>query len=158
MSLILDKLSQLLSDAGELLGAKETVTRWIALDPLNESAHRRLIEVHLAARDRNAALRAYEAYRLKLAEELKAKPSAETEALLASIYAGSQEKHDQKVGPASPVHFSVQVEVRNTGELAGPLVGRASDYTRLIEAYRSAEHGQAQVVMLQGEAASARRA
>ena len=152
MSLILDRLSQLLSEAGELLGARETVARWIALDPLNESAHRRLIEVHLAAGDRNAALRAYEAYRLKLAEDLNAKPSVETEALLASTYAGSQGKHDQKIGPASPVHFSVQVEVRNTGELAGPLVGRTGEYTSLIEAYRAAEHGRAQAVMLQGEA------
>ncbi len=70
MSLILDQLSQLQSDAGELLSARETVARWIALDPLNESAQRRLIEVHLAAGDRHAALRAYDVYRLRLAEEL----------------------------------------------------------------------------------------
>ncbi|HEV2581588.1 MAG TPA: AAA family ATPase, partial [Ktedonobacteraceae bacterium] len=150
MSRILDKLSQVQLDAGELLGAVETLTRWIALDLLNESAQRRLIAVHLAAGDRNAALRAYEVFRLRLAEELNAKPSAETEALLASAYAGSQGKHDQKVGSSSPVHFSAQVEVEE--ELASPLIGRASEYTRLIEAYRAAEHGQAQVVMLQGEA------
>jgi len=152
ISLILDRLSQMLSDAGELLNARETVARWIALDPLHESAHRRLIEVHLAAGDRNAALRAYEAYRLKLAEDLNAKPSVETEALLASTYARPQGKHDQKMGPASLVHFSGQVEVRTGGELAGPLVGLTSDYTRLIEAYRAAEYGQTQTVILQGEA------
>jgi predicted ATPase/DNA-binding SARP family transcriptional activator len=152
MSLILDKLSLLLSDMGELLSAREIVSRWIALDPLNESAHRRLIEVHLAAGDRNAALRAYDVYRLRLAEELHAKPSAETEALLASTYAGSQGEHDQKVRSASTVHFSVPFEVRNTGELGNPFVGRRNEYTRLIESFRAAEHGQAHTVMLQGEA------
>jgi DNA-binding SARP family transcriptional activator/predicted ATPase len=152
MSLILDQLSQLLSDAGEFHGAMETLARWITLDPLHESAHRRLIEVHLAAGDRHAALRAYDVYRLRLAEELHAKPSAEIEALLASTYAGLLGRHDQKVGPVSPVHFSARVGVENPRELAGPLVGRASEYTRLIEAYRASEHGQAQAVLLQGEA------
>jgi predicted ATPase/DNA-binding SARP family transcriptional activator len=152
MSLILDRLSLLLSDAGELLSAREAVTRWINLDPLNESAQRRLIEVHLEAGDHNAALRVYEAYRLKLAEELNVKPSAETEALLSSIYAGSRGKHDQKAVAAPPPGFSSQFDIQNSVELASPLIGRMSEYTRLIEAFRASEHSQAQAVILQGEA------
>ena len=42
-SLIFDRLSQLQLEAGELLSAIEIVTRWIALDPLYESAQRRLL-------------------------------------------------------------------------------------------------------------------
>ncbi len=152
VGLILKKLSQVESEAGELLNAIETLSRWIALDPLDESAQRLLIEVHLEVGNHNAALRAYEAYRLKLAEELNAKPSAETEALLSSRYIISQGKHNQNTVLASPPHVSSQPALENTVELDTPLIGRISEYTRLIEAYRTSERRQAQVVIVQGEA------
>lgn len=89
INLVLDRISQQEFEMGKLSNAIETVTRWIALDPLHEFARRRLIEVQLAAGDHTAALRAYEAYRLRLAEELNAQPSAEMEALLARLPTGS---------------------------------------------------------------------
>jgi DNA-binding SARP family transcriptional activator len=48
---LLDTLSQLQSDGGQLRPAIETAARWIALDPLDESAHRRLMQLHFAAGD-----------------------------------------------------------------------------------------------------------
>ena len=152
ISLILDRLSLLQYHAGELLSARETVTRWITLDPLNETAQRRLIEVHLGANDLNAALRVYEAYRLKLAEELNVKPSAETEVLLSSIYSGSRGKHNQKAVTAPPVRFASRLDIQSEIELASPMIGRVSEYTRLIEAFHASEHGQMQAIILQGEA------
>ena len=62
-------------------GAIETAARWVAHDPWNENAHRRLIQLHLAAGDRTAALRAYDSCRATLAAELHITPSPETETL-----------------------------------------------------------------------------
>jgi DNA-binding SARP family transcriptional activator len=154
LSLMLDHLSRLQAEEGDISGAIEGANRWIALDPLNESAHRRLIELHLAAGHRNGALRAYDIFRRRLLEELHARPSAETEALVASIRSGGQRKSvaPGKPRPATPTDPSLPSEVRNPGGLSEPLIGRAGEYVRLIEAYRAAESGQPQVVLLRGEA------
>jgi len=50
-------------------------------DPLREEAHRRLIDAHLAAGDRSAALRAYESCRRILVDELGIGPDEHTVAL-----------------------------------------------------------------------------
>src|SRR5579859_7091882 len=49
-------------------------------------------------------------------------------------------------------HFSSKFDVQNSSELAAPLIGRLHEYRRLIQAYRASEYGQAQAVVLQGEA------
>ena len=82
---VLDRLSRLLADRGELAEAVETARRWVALNPLNEAAHRRLMRLHLATGDRTAALRAYEACRAILDTELQVAPAPETEALAERI-------------------------------------------------------------------------
>src|SRR5262249_8531664 len=63
MSLIFERLSQVQADDGALPNAVEIATRWIAHDPLDEAAHRRLMMLHLAAGNRTAGLAAYEACR-----------------------------------------------------------------------------------------------
>ena len=70
--------------AGDLGAALQTARRRLALDPLEESAHRTLIELHLAAGDRAAALRQYEHCTQLLAQELGVEPDAATQALLDS--------------------------------------------------------------------------
>ena len=55
--LVFDWLSLLQSEGGEVGNALETTTRWVAFDQFNETAHRRLIQLHFAAGDRAAALR-----------------------------------------------------------------------------------------------------
>ncbi len=154
ISLTLDRLTRLQVEEGDISGAIEAANRWIALDPLNESAHRSLIEMHLAAGDRTGALRAYDILRRRLLEELHTRPSADTEALVVSIQSGGQGKSvaSGKPRPAPPTDSSIPGEVRNPGVLSGPLIGRTGEYTRLIEAYRTAERGQPQVVLLRGEA------
>src|SRR5919108_646810 len=49
------------AEQGSVEAAVETATRWLRLDPLDESAHQRLMQLHLAAGDPPAALRAYDA-------------------------------------------------------------------------------------------------
>ncbi|WP_308013388.1 AfsR/SARP family transcriptional regulator [Streptomyces beigongshangae] len=64
---------------GEAVAAGLTAVR---TEPLRESAHRVLMEAHLAAGNRGAALRQYENCRRTLREELGLEPSASLRALL----------------------------------------------------------------------------
>lgn len=142
ISLILDRLSQLQVEGGTLPPAIETTARWISLDPLNESAHRRLMQLHFAAEDRSAALVAYENCRAILARELNATPAPETEALADRIRAG-EERSREAGGPAPapprpPAAFL-------------PLVGRADQHLALVSAYRTMRRGQPHLVSLEGE-------
>src|SRR5579884_518856 len=169
MSLLLERLSASQLRDRAVADAIETAARWIAHDPLNESARMRLMEAHLAASHRNAALQAYEAYRTYLSSELDMRPSAEMEALAASIQSGVVRGREVEVGHAtggtttrsrgqrgkafSPQQSSAQQwEESTSGVLVGPLVGRVQEYARLIEAYRDVERGQMRAVILRGEA------
>lgn len=57
----------------------------LALEPLSEDAHRRMMRLHYLAGDRAAALLAFDACEQVLKDEVGAKPSAETLALLRTI-------------------------------------------------------------------------
>ncbi len=63
----------------------------IALDPLREDAHRRLMRLHYLAGDRAAALRAFDDCEQRLKHELGARPSPETLALLATVEAAERD-------------------------------------------------------------------
>ncbi len=65
--------------------------RWVALDPLRESAHRLLMHVFASSGQRTAALRQYDEYVRLLKEELGAPPAAETTALYEQILSGEGE-------------------------------------------------------------------
>jgi predicted ATPase/DNA-binding SARP family transcriptional activator len=152
---IFDRLSRLQFENRAFARAIETTLHWIAQDALNEAPQRRLMQSYAAAGDRNAALRAYENYRLRLAEELHAKPAEETEALAMSIraqVAASAVTFESREGAYTRQAPSMISGARKRGELATPLVGRTNEYTRLIECYQRAQSGHAQVVMLKGEA------
>ncbi|MDP9371493.1 MAG: AAA family ATPase [Chloroflexota bacterium] len=141
---VLDGLSRLLADRGDLAEAVDVARRWVALSPVNEEGHRRLMRLHLASGDRTAALRAYEACRAVLDAELQVAPAPETEALAERIrLAGS---------PAHPTRAVPHAQAAPRLPLEGPLVGRADEFSTLVERYHAARRGQAQVVVLRGEA------
>src|SRR5713226_7242424 len=87
MSEVFDWLSHLQFEAGELEPAIETVSRWLALAPLQEDASRRLMRLHFAAGDRAAALRAYDNCRAMLATGMQTEPTPETVALASRMRA-----------------------------------------------------------------------
>ena len=58
----------------------------VAVDPLSESAHRVLIEVHVRRGDAAAALRQYERLTVLLRRELGVQPSPEIAGLVRSLY------------------------------------------------------------------------
>lgn len=148
MGLIFDRLSQLQAESGEFIDAIETASRWVALDPLSEVAHRRLIQLHFAAEDRSAALQAYEACRAILTRELNAAPSPETEALADRIRMTDEGgRMKETVGfPPSSLHLHP-----SSFKKEFPLVGRTDEHLALVSAYRTMRRGQPQVVTLEGE-------
>jgi DNA-binding SARP family transcriptional activator len=62
--------------------------RWIALEPLNEAAHRQLMEVYLRAGQHSAALKQYQTCEQILRKELNLDPQPETRALYKKIRKG----------------------------------------------------------------------
>jgi DNA-binding SARP family transcriptional activator len=78
----LETLSARLHARGDTFHAHEAAVAAVRGDPLRESAHRRLIELHLADGNPAAALRQYSAYRTRLRTELGIAPSPEIRRLV----------------------------------------------------------------------------
>ena len=78
-------LAEVWIQRGDAALAARDALEALRLDPLREISHRLLIRAHLAAGDRGAAIKAYEACRRTLGEELGVVPSPETAALVAGF-------------------------------------------------------------------------
>ncbi len=85
----LTELAQMAEAAGDWPDALAHAQELLALEPLSEEAHRRLIRLHYLAGDRAAALLAFDRCEQVLKDEIGARPSAETLALLATLEAGT---------------------------------------------------------------------
>ena len=85
MHLSLVELAQMAEDARDWDDALSHAHELLALEPVSEAAHRRVIRLHYLAGDRAAALLAFDRCEQVLKNEVGARPSAETLALLASI-------------------------------------------------------------------------
>lgn len=72
---------------GDFAGAAEALSSVVRLDPVDESAVRRLIAILDHAGDRARALDVYARFRTRLAEEFEAEPAAETVRLAGAIRA-----------------------------------------------------------------------
>jgi DNA-binding SARP family transcriptional activator len=143
MGAVLDRLSQAQWEQGALDVALEVTQRWLRLDALDEGAHRRLLQLHLASGDAAAALRAYEACRAVLASELGAEPSPETESLAARARAGVH------VSPGAPTPSARR---RADASFETPLVGRVGELARAVELYHTVRQGRPRVLSIEGEA------
>src|SRR6266480_7929839 len=140
---VFDRLSQIQFEAGELEAAIETVNRWLVLTPLQEDAYRRLMRLHFAAGDRAAALHAYDTCRARLSTGMQTEPTPETVALASRMRAVAPPRRKEASTP--PVALSPAIF------LDGPLLGRTTELSTLIKVYHTAQRGQTQVVLLEGE-------
>ncbi len=140
-------LAQMQEEAGERERAIETMTRWLAADPLNEEAYQHLMRLHLAIGDRAAAVRAYEACCTMLSEELGAEPMAETEALASRIRSATLPQHNKQAPSSSRL-----LSAPSSSLLTSPLVGRGAEFESLIATYWQITSGKAQAVVIEGEA------
>src|SRR5260221_882225 len=148
LQLLFDRLSSGYEAAGEQEQARATLTRWLALDPLQEEAYRRLMRVHLALGDAAASLQVYGTCRARLAEELQVEPSADIVALAEHIRATTTGRRGSP--PARPT--TATATRVPTNELVAPLVGRAGAFSQLVTHYQQARQGQPQAVFVMGEA------
>jgi len=89
-------------DGGDLENAINSARRLIALDPLNEDAHRRLMRLLHRSGDRASALRQYHACAEILREELDVEPNTLTQALFAEIRQDGDTTKKETRTPASP--------------------------------------------------------
>jgi DNA-binding SARP family transcriptional activator len=81
----LEGLSCSLRTSGRFAEALQAALAAVAGESLRESAHRRVIEVHLAENNPGEALRQFEIYRRLLHEELGLRPSETIRALVHSL-------------------------------------------------------------------------
>lgn len=137
----LERLSDLLGQRGEHARAITLAERRLALDPLNESAHRQLIRLYAEGGNRSAALEQYRECVRILDRELGVRPLDETTALYHAILEGALEPRPAMAPSPSPT----------PRDLEYPLVGRQRELAALLDAYR-AVGPDGRLVVLAGEA------
>jgi predicted ATPase/DNA-binding SARP family transcriptional activator len=93
--------------------------RWLALDPLDEAAHRHLMTLYAQSGQQSAALRQYRLCIRALAEEMGVAPAEETARLYEQIQAG-------EMAPPAPDVPKHNLPVQTT-----PFVGRETELARL---------------------------
>jgi len=81
----LEALSERFRAVGDHYHAHEAAEAAVRSDPLRESAHRKLIELHIADNNPAAAVRQYTFYRRRLHADLGLRPSPEIDRLLAPV-------------------------------------------------------------------------
>ena len=142
MEVVFDRLSRQYADAGSTASAIETADRWVHLNPLEERAYRRLMRLHFTSGDRAAALRTYEVCREMLDKELSVLPDPETSALAERV----------RIAPRSTRGSNQPRSLPAASPIDKRLVGRADEFTKLVELYHAASHGLTQAAVLKGEA------
>jgi DNA-binding SARP family transcriptional activator/tetratricopeptide (TPR) repeat protein len=133
---VLDRLADGCVASGDLVRAIEHARRRLALDPLNETGHRRLIALYGASGERAAALAQYRDCVRTLHRELGVAPTEETTAVYRAIREGG-------TAAAEPAEAVV-------GTRPHPLVGRGRELAALLEAY-STVASEGRFVVLDGE-------
>jgi len=135
--------------------------RWLALDPLHEPAHRQLMRLYAWSGQRAAAMRQYRVCVRVLNQELGVAPLAETTALYQAVV---EDRAGSPPTPAASTVLSAALAGTPTspepepaspggGRVPVPLVGRAKQWTALLDAWATVQrHGRGRMVALTGEA------
>ncbi|HET9495412.1 MAG TPA: AAA family ATPase [Chloroflexia bacterium] len=168
----LDRLSHAHAALQDYDAAVPYARRWLSLDRLHEPAHRRLMQLYAWAGQRSAALQQYRDCVYVLEKELGVAPLEATTQLYEAIKenrlppppALSEARLDTAPSKAHAlVVTSASAQQTSAGQPAErrarasathrslPLIGRAAEWQRLLEAYGDVgPHGH--VVIIQGEA------
>ncbi len=138
--------------------------RWLALDPLHEPAHRRLMLLYAWSGERAAALRQYQVARDVLHRELEVAPLPETEALYAALRehrepqpparaAGTAQSPPPALSADAGSQAAAPAESGASGASAPtwPLVGRDAERAR-VQAIVQGVRTQGTLLLLEGEA------
>ena len=158
LSSALERLARCHIARGELESAMPHARRRLALDPLDETAHRQLMQLYSWSGQRAAALRQYRGCVRILDQELGVPPLEETTQLYQAI------REDRAPpAPAESQPLSVPLEVAKESTQLGtvaedarrlssyPMVGRSAEWETLLRAY-TAIGAEGHLVVLEGEA------
>jgi DNA-binding SARP family transcriptional activator len=137
-----------LEASGEPGPALPLARELLALDPLAEDSHRRVMRLLYLQGDRAAALRAFDELEQRLKHELGTRPGAETLALLASIEAEAAPAlaAHEAFAPTAPTQRPLPVAVLRPPRL----VGRQGEFRQLHERWLGGAGGPLALVV--GEA------
>lgn len=145
---VLDRLADAAETEGDLVRATEAAARRIALDPLDEGSHRRLIAMLARAGDRTGAIRQYRACVSALDRELGVPPLPETTSLYEAIRDGRAVPGPKPEPAARPADLAPAVATSRAGL---PLVGRDRALAVTLSAYASSIP-DGRLVLVRGEA------
>lgn len=151
MVAVLARLAALHEACGATERAIGVAQRLLAFDPLEESAHRRLMRLYAALGRRGAALRQYEVCVNVLRRELDDEPDAETRALYDAVL--RQRDEPGLPGRAAPARGNTAQGALPIGvAYATPLVGRGELLAGLVTLLGPVARGAGRVLALAGEA------
>jgi len=139
--------------------------RWLALDPLNESAHRQLMSLYAQSGGRHSALRQYAECVRALERDLGMPPQAETNQLYEAIKADTLPSPTyptpasstqtnaapqatlpkQDISPSHPSSSQIKRLVH------GQIVGREHELKQVNEIWNRVNAGQTRVLLISGE-------
>src|SRR5215207_3907450 len=145
-----ERLSRLQSDTGQHDEAIESARVWVRHAPLEEAAHRRLMELLSGAGESEGALLAYEDFRETLGRELKSEPSSQMQELAGRL---REEVEARSSLGASLIHPAA-TPPPTTGPLSVlevPLAGRHEEFGALVSEYHGVREGQTRIVAVLGE-------
>jgi DNA-binding SARP family transcriptional activator len=149
----LQSLARLLAyqrKTGKLEAAAQTALRLLALDPLEESVHRVLMQVYRDLGRRAAALRQYQTCVGVLQRELGTEPDAETRALYRAMVSDRAARAGTSaLRPGAPEPPARPAALAETG---APLIGRTLELTLVREALDETVAGRGQIIVILGEA------
>jgi DNA-binding SARP family transcriptional activator/tetratricopeptide (TPR) repeat protein len=126
---------------GDTRRIEQIADKMLALDPACEDAVRAKMEVLAFAGDRLSALRLYEGWRVRIAEELDAVPSAPLERMAARLRQRGWER-------AALDHLPTAPPDQSRGR---PFIGREAEYRTLYDAWQGLHQGQTTHILLTGE-------
>ncbi|MGE5251751.1 MAG: BTAD domain-containing putative transcriptional regulator, partial [Bacteroidota bacterium] len=142
----LDRYSQALESSGQLNQALVVVQKWLAAEPFDENALRRLMQILALNGDRARAVHAYQGFARLLETEIGTEPLPETQELLHSIQNGQTPGREASAPSMKAASRPVQRKP------AVPFVGRQKEIAALEAVHQRARAGSGQLVFITGEA------
>jgi DNA-binding SARP family transcriptional activator/tetratricopeptide (TPR) repeat protein len=141
-----ERLSRLEGEEGLIAEAIGTARLWVRQAPLEEVAHRRLMELLSGAGESERALLVYEGFRNTLSRALGMEPSTQMQRLAARL----QEEVEERASLGASHIYSAATTALSVLEV--PLVSRQEEFGALVSEYQAAGMGQTRVVAILGEA------
>ena len=161
----LERIALLFAAQGMFESAIDYSRRWLSLDPLNEPAHRQLMQIFAQSGERHAALRQYSECVRVLERELGVMPEEEITRLYEAIKADhlthwikptpqttlTVDLHREKFAlpqPSTPPERTTSPFERL---VHGALIGRAPELERAHEIWAKVNTGEARALLISGE-------